>query len=61
VLVLGAIARALALEGDPDHDFFDTLAAALRPRELLFVLDNAEHLRAAATLYTPSYWPGRRG
>src|SRR6266540_813049 len=50
-LVLGAIARALALDAVPGKDPNETLAEALRPRELLLVLDNAEHLRAAAPLY----------
>ena len=50
-LVLGAIAGALALEVVPGQSPFETLAAALRPRELLLVVDNAEHLRAAAPLY----------
>jgi len=49
-LVVGAITRALAIQelsGQP----LETLKAALRPRELLLVLDNAEHLRAAAPTY----------
>jgi predicted ATPase/DNA-binding SARP family transcriptional activator len=50
--VSGAIARALALETGPAAEPFDTLAQALRPRELLIVLDNAEHLREAAPLYS---------
>jgi predicted ATPase len=50
-LVLGAISRALALQTAPGGDPFEALAAALRPRELLIVLDNAEHVRAAAPLY----------
>ncbi len=50
-LVLGAIARALALDAVPGKDRYETLAEALRPRELLLVLDNAEHLRAATPLY----------
>jgi predicted ATPase len=49
-LVVGAIARALGLEeqiGDP----LARLAAFLRPLELLLVVDNAEHLRAAAPAF----------
>jgi predicted ATPase/DNA-binding SARP family transcriptional activator len=49
-LVPGAIMRALGIQqahGDP----LDTLAAALAPRELLILLDNAEHLRAAAPMF----------
>jgi predicted ATPase/DNA-binding SARP family transcriptional activator len=50
--VPGAIARTLAVETGPGAEPFDTLAQALRPRELLLVLDNAEHLREAAPLYS---------
>ncbi len=49
-LVVGAIARALGvqeLSGQP----METLTAALGPRELLLVLDNAEHLLAVAPTY----------
>jgi predicted ATPase/DNA-binding SARP family transcriptional activator len=49
---LGAISRALALEAVLGADPLETLADALRSRELLLILDNAEHLRAAAPLYT---------
>jgi predicted ATPase/DNA-binding SARP family transcriptional activator len=51
-LVLGAIARALMIEGVPGEQLLDTLAKTLRPRELLLVLDNAEHLRAAAPTFS---------
>jgi predicted ATPase/DNA-binding SARP family transcriptional activator len=44
-----AVARALALPEAPGEPPLDSLARALRPRELLLVLDNAEHLRAAAS------------
>jgi len=50
-LVVGAIARALALETVPGEEPLETVAAALRPRELLLVLDNAEHLLAATPLF----------
>jgi predicted ATPase/DNA-binding SARP family transcriptional activator len=50
-IVLGAMTRALALESAPGTDPLETVAAALRRRELLLVLDNAEHVRAAAPLY----------
>jgi predicted ATPase/DNA-binding SARP family transcriptional activator len=50
-LVFGVIARALALETAPAQDPFDSVVAALRSRELLLLLDNAEHLRAAAPLF----------
>jgi predicted ATPase/DNA-binding SARP family transcriptional activator len=46
-LLPAAIARALTIESAPGEDPLDTVAKALRPRELLLVLDNAEHLRAA--------------
>jgi predicted ATPase/DNA-binding SARP family transcriptional activator len=51
-LVLGAVARTLTLEIGPGADPLDSLAHALRPHELLLVLDNAEHLHQAAPLYT---------
>ncbi|MDF2750497.1 MAG: Transcriptional regulator [Gaiellaceae bacterium] len=47
-LVVPTIAQALDLA---DAATPDTLADALRTRELLLVLDNAEHLRAAAPLF----------
>ena len=47
-LVLGAIVRALAIEEDGGEPL-EALAAFLRPRELLIVLDNAEHLHEATT------------
>ena len=47
-LVLGAIARALAIEEHGDEPL-EVLAAVLRTRELLLVLDNAEHLHEATT------------
>jgi len=49
-LVLGAIAAAVGVRDRPG-DPFDSIAEALRSRELLLVLDNAEHLRDAAPLY----------
>jgi predicted ATPase len=49
--VPGAIARALGVEIAPGKEPVDALADALLARELLLVLDNAEHLRAAAPLY----------
>jgi predicted ATPase/DNA-binding SARP family transcriptional activator len=49
-LVVGAIARALGIQ-ELSSQSLKTLTAALRPRELLLVLDNAEHLRAAAPTY----------
>jgi predicted ATPase/DNA-binding SARP family transcriptional activator len=48
-LVVGTIARALGIQELSKS--VETLTAALRPRELLLVLDNAEHLRAAAPMY----------
>ena len=48
--MVGTIARALGLEELPS-DPLAALVAELRPRELLLVLDNAEHLRAATPLF----------
>jgi predicted ATPase/DNA-binding SARP family transcriptional activator len=50
-LVPRAIMSALSIEQAPT-DALDTLRTVLAPRELLVVLDNAEHLRAAAPIYT---------
>jgi predicted ATPase/DNA-binding SARP family transcriptional activator len=44
-----AIARALTLPEAASEQSVDSLARALRTRELLIVLDNAEHLRGAAS------------
>jgi predicted ATPase/DNA-binding SARP family transcriptional activator len=49
-LVLPAIARALDLQDFPD-DPLEVIADALRAREVLLVLDNAEHLRTAAPIF----------
>ena len=50
-LVPRAILSALAIEQAPP-DALETLRAVLAPRELLVLLDNAEHLQAAAPIYT---------
>ena len=50
-LVAATISNAVGLRGHPG-DPFEALVAALRGRELLLVLDNAEHLRDAAPLYS---------
>lgn len=50
-LVVPAIARAVGLDDGATRPTVESLAAALEPRELLLVLDNAEHLRAAAPAY----------
>lgn len=47
-LVVATIARALGITDDSNKAPLETLAAALRGRELLLVVDNAEHVRAAA-------------
>lgn len=49
-LVLGAIAAAVGIRDQPG-DPVDSLVATLRSREMLLVLDNAEHLLEAAPLY----------
>jgi predicted ATPase/DNA-binding SARP family transcriptional activator len=43
-LVIGTIVRTLAIEHVPGEEPIETLTRFLRPRELLLVLDNAEHL-----------------
>jgi predicted ATPase/DNA-binding SARP family transcriptional activator len=50
-LVVGEISRALGVREAAGTEPLATLVAALRPRELLLVLDNAEHLRAATPLF----------
>ena len=50
-LVPRAIMSALAIE-QASTDALETLRAAVARRELLVVLDNAEHLQAAAPIYT---------
>jgi predicted ATPase/DNA-binding SARP family transcriptional activator len=49
-LVLPAISDAIGLSEQARGEF-EAVAAALRPRELLLILDNAEHLRDAAPTY----------
>ena len=46
-LVARHVARALELREGPDRHSGEQLAAALRERDLLLVLDNCEHLRGA--------------
>src|ERR671935_188755 len=48
--VLPTISRAIGIPEQAGTDF-ESVAAALRPRELLLVLDNAEHLRDAGPLF----------
>jgi predicted ATPase/DNA-binding SARP family transcriptional activator len=50
-LVVAAICGALDVQELPDSEPLETLVGALRPRELLLVVDNAEHLRLAAPTY----------
>jgi predicted ATPase/DNA-binding SARP family transcriptional activator len=47
-LVLPTIAQRLDVAAVPGEELLDTLVEAIRPRELLLLLDNAEHLRDAA-------------
>jgi predicted ATPase/DNA-binding SARP family transcriptional activator len=49
-LVAATIARALAIAEVPDQEPLETIATVLRPRELLLVVDNIEHLQPAASL-----------
>jgi predicted ATPase/DNA-binding SARP family transcriptional activator len=48
VLVAGAIAHALGIPDVSGQDSLQRLADALGPRELLLLVDNAEHVRDAA-------------
>jgi predicted ATPase/DNA-binding winged helix-turn-helix (wHTH) protein len=43
-LIAGSIAQALDLQLEPDTDTTAALVAALRPMQVLLVLDNAEHV-----------------
>jgi predicted ATPase/DNA-binding SARP family transcriptional activator len=47
-LVVGTLARALGVTDVSDEGPLETLAAAIGARELLLLVDNAEHVRAAA-------------
>jgi predicted ATPase/DNA-binding SARP family transcriptional activator len=47
-LVIGAIAQACGLHDVAGEDQLQTLVTAVRVREMLLVLDNFEHVRAAA-------------
>jgi predicted ATPase/DNA-binding SARP family transcriptional activator len=51
-LVVPTIAHALELTDTSDDPLTETLASALASRELLLVLDNAEHVREAAPIFT---------
>jgi predicted ATPase/DNA-binding CsgD family transcriptional regulator len=50
LLVASTVAQALAIREAQDRPLVETLATALRPRHLLLVLDNFEHLLPAAPL-----------
>jgi predicted ATPase/DNA-binding SARP family transcriptional activator len=50
-LIVPAIGQAVGLGDMPDEQSLDALAVELRPRELLLVLDNAEHLRAGTAAF----------
>ena len=52
-LVLPTIAQALEVPIDPDDDLVDTLVRSLEAQELLLVVDNAEHVREAASSFAP--------
>jgi predicted ATPase/DNA-binding SARP family transcriptional activator len=47
-MVLSTISRTLGIEESPGRSPSDTLAAALRDKEILLVVDNFEHLMSAA-------------
>lgn len=50
-MVVPVIARAVGVDDPARRTTLDSLAASLEPLELLLVLDNAEHVRAAAPAY----------
>jgi predicted ATPase/DNA-binding SARP family transcriptional activator len=50
-LIVPAIARALGLGKMADEQSLDALASELRTREVLLVLDNAEHLRSGTATF----------
>ena len=50
-LVVPTVAAALGVAELPGKPLLESLAAALQPRELLLVLDNAEHVRDAAPAF----------
>lgn len=50
-LVVSTIARALDVQEVPGAEPLETLVDAVRARELLLVVDNAEHLREDAPVY----------
>jgi predicted ATPase len=50
-LVLPTIAHAVGVADTPAETLLDVLAESLRPRELLLVLDNVEHLRPATSSF----------
>ena len=50
-LIVGEISRVLGIRETPGADPFETLADQLQFQELLLVVDNAEHLRAATSVF----------
>ncbi len=48
-LVPRSVAAVLEVQEEPGRPLSETLAAALRPRQLLLILDNCEHLLSACT------------
>ena len=50
-LVVPTITQALGIAAEPAGDALTTLAEGLRARELLLVVDNAEHLHAATPVF----------
>ena len=50
-LVVPTITQALGIVADPAGQPLETLAGALRDREVLLVVDNAEHLHAATPVF----------
>lgn len=50
VLVPQAVASAVGVREEPDRPILDTLKDYLRPRQILLILDNCEHLVGACAL-----------
>jgi predicted ATPase/DNA-binding SARP family transcriptional activator len=51
-LIVGTIARGLAIDQAPGEEPLDALVDELRARELLLVVDNAEHLLDATPIFS---------
>jgi predicted ATPase/DNA-binding CsgD family transcriptional regulator len=54
-LLPATIAAALEVSADAERTLAEAIVAYLRPRQLLLVLDNCEHLLAAAAVLAPAF------